>query len=43
MDVSTPLAGLQKKTPPMDRGFTIPYKIECYNRNLAAPVGIKYI
>lgn len=32
-----------KKTPPMDRGFIIPFKIKCYKRNLAVPVGIKYI
>jgi len=43
VDVSKPVAGYRRKPCLWIGGFTFPFKIMCYKRNLAAPVGIKYI
>jgi len=43
VDVSKPIAGYRRKPCLWIGGFTFPFKIKCYKRNLAAPVGIKYI
>jgi len=43
VDVSTPVAGYRRKPCLWIGGFIFPFKIKCYKRNFAAPVGIKYI